>query len=687
MSIQEKLEEIFALCTLGTNSVVHFPEIAKNFWPVLDNNLTLCDLSGAFTVANSKGLDHLDFTVFTTFLDNLSGVKYPDDENHLDKLVEDLINARSLKYNCDNSTFTQAMDTHVIRVLLKYDIPLRRLFSAFAGRGVKVGGGLTWDEVKRMEVGMDIEGFISFAGAVSLIPTHLTLQQCTSLARDVLERHPLLKSSLTLSSTLLYPQFQLLLCFTAVVVVDTVSMTATSGDKPVVAFGRGLSRQITTSLESPPPPLHKILTDLLQTIGINTAVSAHPTVGDTVCVQQPSATTVSRELKKVASSFEEPGTVVLPASKKPDDLYSRQSNNNREAIIIRMEKLFDEVVARVDSMADIDGIETYLEQFPTDGDESVERRAKQINKPVVIGDTVPLPLSCPSHVQHSLEAALAHHNLGSFEEALKYLETAKMQLIESERMKIIARKKQDRRKSCVSTTEKPADGTDPPPASSSPVASPAPPVFPAAIEVDDSEIVLPAESKFYILACKGNVYQSCGDDEQSLLHYMLGWEIATTELHGDWETVFINSVGLLAYYNLHYELALKCFTKVGRFREMEYGFRSADTATAWNNQACCLYSLSRRGAARVLFERARDVFCESLGSRHPRSVVASKNCEKAKRSQTIVNSQSVRESIPMRTDFGRLLIGSDITIKALPPIKPIKKQDVSKKKGAKKKKL
>jgi hypothetical protein len=39
---------------------------------------------------------------------------------------------------------------------LKYDLPLRRAFSAFAGRGVKVGGGLTWDEVKRMGIGMDV---------------------------------------------------------------------------------------------------------------------------------------------------------------------------------------------------------------------------------------------------------------------------------------------------------------------------------------------------------------------------------------------------------------------------------------------------------------------------------------------------------------------------------------------------
>ena len=156
MATSEKIEEIFALCTSGTSNVIYFPEMAKYFWPVLDNNVTLCDLSGIFTIANPRGQDHLDLPLFTEFLNSISRIKYPGEMNHLDKLVDDLVAARSTRYNSNNTTFIASLDKSVMRVLLKFDLSLRRAFSAFAGRGVRVGGGLTWDEVKRMEVGMDV---------------------------------------------------------------------------------------------------------------------------------------------------------------------------------------------------------------------------------------------------------------------------------------------------------------------------------------------------------------------------------------------------------------------------------------------------------------------------------------------------------------------------------------------------
>jgi tetratricopeptide (TPR) repeat protein len=265
-------------------------------------------------------------------------------------------------------------------------------------------------------------------------------------------------------------------------------------------------------------------------------------------------------------------TVLLPSSSHPEDLYSRASQNGRESMVMRMEKIFDEVEARLASMAaaeeeeespfDLDNFSSELE------DSTSERRLRHLSKPVVIGDSIPPPLHCPPVVQHvrsplslsddnslpvpqSLEAALAHHNLGSYEESLKYLETAKVQLYESERDKILQKKRQERKK-LLSTTDK-AENLDP--------------SANIKIEVLDSEVSLPADVNFYVLACKGNVYQSCGDDEQSLLQYLSAWEAALVGQHHDWEMLFINSIGLLAYYNLHFELALRCFHKVSRYRE------------------------------------------------------------------------------------------------------------------------
>ena len=90
--------------------------------------------------------------------------------------------------------------------------------------------------------------------------------------------------------------------------------------------------------------------------------------------------------------------------------------------------------------------------------------------------------------------------------------------------------------------------------------------------------------EMYILTCKGSVYQSCGDDEQSLLHYMEGWAKAKSEAMAnandktkvvvangtsseEWEMVAVNAIGMLAYHNVRYEVAALCFNVVAEFRK------------------------------------------------------------------------------------------------------------------------
>lgn len=87
------------------------------------------------------------------------------------------------------------------------------------------------------------------------------------------------------------------------------------------------------------------------------------------------------------------------------------------------------------------------------------------------------------------------------------------------------------------------------------------------IVVADSSVVVPLDVELYIIACKGNVYQSCGDDELSILQYLKGWSIAAERNERDWEVIFINSIGLLVYYNMQFALALKCFDIVCTYRQ------------------------------------------------------------------------------------------------------------------------
>ena len=138
-------------------------------------------------------------------------------------------------------------------------------------------------------------------------------------------------------------------------------------------------------------------------------------------------------------------------------------------------------------------------------------------------------------MQQLLEAALAHHNLGSFEEALKFLEASSIQLTD-----VLYRNKEvlEHRKS-IKVYLSPA----------------------LHIETDYFDL------EMYILLCKGNVYQSCGDDEQSLLHYMEAFSKAHHRVDKDWEVISFNSIGMLAYFNLRYDVALLCFHTVAIFRE------------------------------------------------------------------------------------------------------------------------
>lgn len=61
-----------------------------------------------------------------------------------------------------------------------------------------------------------------------------------------------------------------------------------------------------------------------------------------------------------------------------------------------------------------------------------ETKVRLPSKPVVIGDALPVPAQCPDSVEQLLEASLAHHNLGSFEDSLKFLEAARIQLADIE---------------------------------------------------------------------------------------------------------------------------------------------------------------------------------------------------------------------------------------------------------------
>jgi hypothetical protein len=62
------------------------------------------------------------------------------------------------------------------------------------------------------------------------------------------------------------------------------------------------------------------------------------------------------------------------------------------------------------------------------------------------------------------------------------------------------------------------------------------------------------------------------------------------------------------------------------------------------------------------------VISESVGHRAPRAVTAWKNLERVRRSHApLQNKNDMKESMSMRPDVDRLLLGGSFTIQAMPP--------------------
>ena len=225
LKTQERIETLFSVCSdsigIGT---VDLKSIIKLFWPFLDNEFTLVDLAGVYTVSTNS-YEFLNIESFTDFFKALAKVKYPDEINYCEKLLEVIqeVKAQGIvtgvgtgaDSTSTSNSFSEMMEKDVIRVLLIHDLAIKKAYSNFCGQSVRVGGKLTWEEVKSMSVGMEIDGFIAFAGVYSLIPNHLETKTMEEMFREILNRYPLIENRKCLGTTIMFPQFQIALALCA----------------------------------------------------------------------------------------------------------------------------------------------------------------------------------------------------------------------------------------------------------------------------------------------------------------------------------------------------------------------------------------------------------------------------------------------------------------------------------------
>ena len=158
MKLQDRIDEIFNLCC-SSNSIgaADFRAICKTFWLCLNNSITFVDLGGAFAVSiPPTGVEILTGELFTDFFRAFAKIKFPTENNFVDKLHEEIKNAKNIHIPAESLSFPTTIERSVLRTLLKYDLPIKKAYSHFCGQSVRVGGRLNWEEAKMMSIGMEV---------------------------------------------------------------------------------------------------------------------------------------------------------------------------------------------------------------------------------------------------------------------------------------------------------------------------------------------------------------------------------------------------------------------------------------------------------------------------------------------------------------------------------------------------
>jgi hypothetical protein len=357
---------------------------------------------------------------------------------------------------------------------------------------------------------------------------------------------------LLISSAMQYVQFELLMCFLA------ADIRKSNNFPPKVANavpGSVISLSSNIEISSA-----RAVSDFFSLIKISEPLNQMRSMPPKNAIEKPNTVISSKAIDYDSSdeSLADADPQIPLVSSNCVDQYTGSLRHSRQAMLFRMQTLFEAVenILLEESLTG-KGPSQALVGFVKNSriEETVfSGRQRFASKPVVISDAIPMPV-CPLPVEQLLHSALAHHNLGSFKETILFLDAAKTQFAE-------------------------LSGT-----------------------LKENDVGLSMDFDMYVLLSKGNLYRSCGEDESAMICYMEGWETSRVQQTAEWDIIFVNSIGVLAYYLVRYDIALLCFDRVVRYREEVYGSDSSDTATALNNEGCSLFCMQERGEARLRFER------------------------------------------------------------------------------------
>ena len=133
---------------------------------------------------------------------------------------------------------------------------------------------------------------------------------------------------------------------------------------------------------------------------------------------------------------------------------------------------------------------------------------------------------------------------------------------------------------------------------------------------------------------KGNIYLTAGKLEHALQAFYNCRKFADTS-----RLPFTNPDRSLPFYGIgevfyemeEYELSARSFLKAREIRESVLGLEHVQTASTFNNLACCFFMLSRSQEALGYIEIAEVVLDSELGSHHERTMTSRNNLKKISR--------------------------------------------------------
>lgn len=717
MRLADRIDNLY-LHLSGTSNHIDLKVIFKAFWSVLRNGISLVDLAGIFSIAipSISVTETLNQDLFPDFFRAFSRLCYPTGVDYVERMLDDLKNLPSNNRSL-SPPFSWLMciaDKAIVRLLLKYDIQLRKIFCTFCSQSIRVGGIISWEDVKTMNLGMELDGFVAFASAHSLLPQHISTGRCEEIFNEILTNYSIGQNLLspTNKSLIYFPQFQLALLIMSVEKDRQMS----TQDKKFSDKKVSNNLYYVNSLQL----FFKELGLDKNSSGLNSNITNG--IGN---VYDNSPSSNQYEQPKISLGY---GNLILNSNTIPVNLYDAGGSSKKQSMLMRLDHLFniieekfverlrEEIKTKNEKLLDpsnqneqqqllieedLKKSQTILEYlFPSPENHSASTNslntqkvnttfnnpsASQQSKPLIICDAIPIPSSCPPTILQLLEASLAHHNLGSYEEALKFLEAAKIQLNE-----IFYTSYNITIEELISNIT--ANNSS---------------------ESKSNELILSNEIEkdflvknyynilMYIILCKGNVYQSCGDDEKSLLQYLDGLNLSKIFKNLDWEILCIHYIGILSYYNLRYEISLLSFHFVFEYRQAIYNIDCVDTTIVLNNFGSVLYCMNFKKDSRLYFEKSWKILTNLLGYRDTRCISIWKNLEKSRKiggtnnqfssTSSNINNISTKksyldESIHLREDFDKLILGGEFVINAIGPAENNKKKKKKKLLGKKKKK-